>query len=111
MTTKTLREFARGKDCQVGLFGCTPFHEGVCLAHWRDSSTGMGQKEHDLIAAWACPSCHDQIDGRANYKPEWDVDGYHAYLKEVERYFMKGIIKTQQKVLRALNQGEVRLPK
>ena len=103
MATKTLRDYARGKDCQIGLPGCTPHHEGVCLAHWRDSSTGMRQKEHDLIGAWACPNCHDLVDGRVQVPDERRV--------YVVSEFLRGIIKTQQKVLRALKEGKVRLPK
>jgi hypothetical protein len=35
------------------------------LAHYRLAGTcGMGIKPHDLLGAWACSSCHDEIDRR-----------------------------------------------
>lgn len=110
MATMTLREYARsGKPCLVNLPGCQTFHEGVCLAHWRDGSTGAGQKEHDLIGAWACPHCHDLVDGRKRLREGHDPQSNgHIF---IQTKFMRGIIKTQQEVLRALKEGKVRLPK
>jgi len=68
-----LRETARGRDCQVRLEGICNFDpDTTVLAHYRLAGTcGMGLKPHDLLGAWACSSCHDEIDHRTwNFAPE-----------------------------------------
>ena len=87
-----LRKYAQGKPCMIRLPGCTGIAEETVLCHYRDSSTGMGQKENDLIGAWGCSHCHDVVDGRRNY--EWiDPAGTgHA--------FLQAIIRTQQQLIR-----------
>lgn len=86
-----LRNYAKGKTCQIRLPGCT---DGpACLAHLRTADTGYGQKENDLLGAWACQNCHDIVDGRKNLPP--------AYLEcfDVKQAFYDGIIRTQKKLV------------
>lgn len=61
-----LRKAARGQPCLVRIPGvCNGDPETTVLAHWRAPGlAGMGQKPHDLIGAWACSACHDEVDGR-----------------------------------------------
>lgn len=61
-----LREFAKGKPCQMRVPGICNFNpETTVLAHIRRGGVaGMGQKPADIIAVHACSSCHDYIDGR-----------------------------------------------
>jgi hypothetical protein len=50
-----LRKEAKGRGCMVRIFGiCNHNSETVVLA----------MKSPDLIGAWACSACHDELDGR-----------------------------------------------
>ena len=62
---KDLRKLARMQDCMVRLPGCDGGGETTVLAHYRLAGyCGTGIKPPDLMAAWCCAHCHDQIDGR-----------------------------------------------
>lgn len=88
-----LREYARGKECQIRLPGCSYNPEETILCHHRNSSTGMGQKAHDLQGAWGCKHCHDIVDGRKQPPPGWEG-------RDVELAFFEGIMRTQSEILR-----------
>ena len=46
---------------------CNFNSETVVLAHIRLTGiSGMGMKSPDLIGAWACSACHDELDGRTH---------------------------------------------
>jgi hypothetical protein len=46
---------------------CNFNSETVVLAHIRLAGvSGMGVKSPDLIGAWACSACHDEVDGRTH---------------------------------------------
>lgn len=61
-----LRKEAKDRDCMVRLPGICNFNpETTVLAHYRKAGiSGIGQKSPDLIGAWACSACHDEIDRR-----------------------------------------------
>ncbi len=82
-----LTKMARGRDCQVRLPGiCNRDPETTVLAHYRLAGTcGMGIKPHDLLGAWACSSCHDEIDRRTRH-----IDSNSADLAHLE-----GMVRTQ----------------
>jgi hypothetical protein len=63
-----LRKEARGRGCTVRIPGVCNFNsETVVLAHIRLAGiSGMGMKSPDLLGAWACNACHDEIDGRTH---------------------------------------------
>lgn len=87
-----LTKLARGRDCQVRLPGiCSHDPETTVLAHYRLAGTcGMGIKPHDLLGAWACSSCHDEIDRRTRR-----IDADSAALAHLE-----GVIRTQAILLK-----------
>lgn len=86
--SKKLRYSARGQDCMVRLPGICNFNpETTVLAHLNGG--GMGTKKSDLLAAFCCSSCHDEIDGRTNISSVCE----HAFL---ELYFRKGVERTQE---------------
>ena len=62
----SLRKEAKGRGCMVRLPSICNFNsETVVLAHIRlQGVSGMGMKSPDLIGAWACSACHDELDGR-----------------------------------------------
>ena len=62
----TLRKEAKGRPCMVRLPNVCNFNnDTVVLAHIRlQGVSGMGMKSPDLLGAWACSACHDEIDGR-----------------------------------------------
>lgn len=82
-----LTKAARGRECQVRIPGiCNGNPETTVLAHYRLAGTcGMGIKPHDLLGAWACSSCHDEIDRRTRR-----IDADSAALAHLE-----GVIRTQ----------------
>lgn len=58
-----LRRSAKYRQCQVRIPSvCNRDSETVVLAHVGKSH--MGGKCHDLLATFACSSCHDVMDGR-----------------------------------------------
>ena len=64
----TLRKEAKGRPCMVRIPNICNFNnETVVLAHIRlQGVSGMGMKSPDLLGAWACSACHDEIDGRTH---------------------------------------------
>lgn len=64
----TLRKEAKGRPCMVRIPNVCNFNnETVVLAHIRlQGVSGMGMKSPDLLGAWACSACHDEIDGRTH---------------------------------------------
>ncbi|WP_099121302.1 nuclease domain-containing protein [Xenorhabdus sp. KK7.4] len=77
-----------------GLFHCPGICNGnsetVVLAHYRMAGIcGMGMKPHDLFGAWACSSCHDEIDRRTI-----QTDADYAHMAHLE-----GVIRTQSILL------------
>ena len=87
-----LRKYAKGKPCMIRAPGCSYNDEETVLCHWRDSSTGAGQKEADLIGAWGCRHCHDLVDDRLRN------NGYNY--EQVRTWHLDGIIRTQQQLIR-----------
>lgn len=90
-TIKKLRDYARGKRCMVNLECCNHNPETTVLAHVYPKGTkGMGMKGLDIIATWACSSCHDVLDGRA--KSEYSHEdlqriGFESALKTIEALY------------------------
>jgi hypothetical protein len=64
----SLRKEARGRGCTVRIPNVCNFNsETVVLAHIRLAGvSGIGMKSPDLLGAWACSACHDEIDGRTH---------------------------------------------
>ena len=88
-----LRQYAKGKPCMVRTPLCNFDPETTVLAHWRDSSTGMGQKEFDALGSWACAECHSLVDGRNKNHP-------YSY-EEVRTWHLEGIIRTIKELAKA----------
>lgn len=63
-----LRKLAKDRPCMVRLPDiCNHNPATTVLAHIRmPGISGMGLKANDVIGSWACSSCHDTIDRRAN---------------------------------------------
>ncbi|OBX05744.1 phage protein [Gallibacterium genomosp. 3] len=82
-----LRKEAKGRECQVRLPGiCNHNPETVVLAHFRMAGiNGVGMKPDDMFGAWACSSCHDEIDRRTRKMDYEFVRLAHA----------EGVIRTQ----------------
>ena len=61
-----LRKAAKDRGCTVRIPGVCNFNSATTvLAHIRLTGvSGMGMKSPDLLGAWACSACHDEIDGR-----------------------------------------------
>ena len=61
-----LRKAAKDRGCTVRIPGVCNFNSATTvLAHIRLTGvSGMGMKSPDLLGAWACNACHDEIDGR-----------------------------------------------
>lgn len=85
-----LRKAARGQPCQVRIPGvCNGDPATTVLAHYRLPGTcGVGMKPPDEQAAWACSSCHDEVDGRT-------FTGMHNKT-ELRLYHAEGVFRTQE---------------
>lgn len=81
-----LRDFARGKDCQIRIPGVCNFNpETTVLCHIRMAGiTGVGMKASDLLGAHGCSACHDEVDRRTRTHPD----------EMVHLWFLEGIIRT-----------------
>lgn len=61
--SKKIRESARGADCTIRFPGICNFNpETTVLAHF--NGAGMALKDDDDEGAYACSSCHDELDRR-----------------------------------------------
>lgn len=66
-------ESARDQQCQVRLPGCE-YHTAI-LAHIRRKwNAGVGMKPADYMGAFACDSCHAQLDRRAGNLTQAEID-------------------------------------
>lgn len=82
-----ITQSAKGQQCQVRLEGiCNGNPETVVLAHYRMSGTcGTGIKPNDILGAYACSACHDEVDRRTRYLDADTVRLHHA----------EGVLRTQ----------------
>ncbi len=56
-----LRAEAAYRQCQIRLDVCRTAPTVLC--HFRlIGLSGLGMKNHDLLAAWGCSSCHECVD-------------------------------------------------
>ncbi|MCM4492323.1 DUF1364 domain-containing protein [Escherichia coli] len=70
---------------------CNGNPETTVLAHYRMAGIcGTGMKPDDLIGAWACSACHDEIDRRTH-----NLDN-----KDARLYHLEGVIRTQAILLK-----------
>lgn len=92
-------KLARGQDCTVRIPGiCCHNPETVVLAHYRMAGlAGVGMKPSPLVGAWACASCHNEIDGRTRLSglPREQLRLIHAEacLRTLARLIEMGRIK------------------
>ncbi|HDL7801223.1 TPA: DUF1364 domain-containing protein [Yersinia enterocolitica] len=89
MKKVNLRKEARGRECQIRIFGvCNHDSDTTVLAHYRLAGTcGIAIKPDDAQGAWACSACHDACDGRI--KTEYSCD-------ELRLFHAEGVMRTQQ---------------
>ena len=76
---------------------CNFNSETVVLAHIRLTGvSGMGMKSPDLIGAWACSACHDEIDGRTNRsgltRDELRLAHYDGMVRTIVQLEKEGLI-------------------
>lgn len=92
-----LRREAKGRECQVRLSGiCNHDPATTVLAHYRLSGTcGLGMKPNDLQGAWACSSCHDEVDRRTRILENEYVRLAHAdgVIRTIDILLKEGKIK------------------
>lgn len=94
----SLRKEARGRGCTVRIPGVCNFNsETVVLAHIRVAGvSGMGLKSPDLLGAWACSNCHDEIDGRTHTsglsRDELRLAHYDGMARTIMQLHKEGLI-------------------
>lgn len=97
MKQDKLTQAARGRDCTVRLPGiCNGNPETVVLAHYRMAGIcGTGIKPHNLLGAWACSACHDEIDRRTRRMPVEDARMYHleGMVRTLNTLIAEGAVK------------------
>lgn len=93
-----LRKKARGRNCTVRIPSvCNHNSETVVLAHIRVTGvSGMGLKSPDLLGAWACSACHDEIDGRTHTsglsRDELRLAHYDGMARTIMQLHKEGLI-------------------
>ena len=94
----SLRKEARGRGCTVRIPGVCNFNsETTVLAHIRVAGvSGMGLKSPDLLGAWACSACHDEIDGRTHKsglsRDELRLAHYDGMARTIMQLHKEGLI-------------------
>ena len=98
-----LRKLAERQECMLRLPGiCNHNPETTVLAHIRNQWFGAGSKPPDICAIFACSSCHDAIDGRANPNVFAEMahkgESYHKYIldavmRQLHWYVKNDILK------------------
>jgi ferredoxin len=87
---------ARGRHCTIRIPGvCNGNPETVVAAHSNQlqHGKGMGIKAHDCYAAWACSSCHAEIDqGNKLSRQEKDEYWQAGFERTILQMFLLGII-------------------
>jgi hypothetical protein len=92
---KVIRRSARGKQCTLRLECCNGNAETTVLAHIRNSAwCGTGMKPHDLLSLYACSSCHDAMDGRANGECT-DEDVLRAHCETLMSMVRDGLVSVK----------------
>ncbi|PKR56383.1 nuclease domain-containing protein [Thalassospira lohafexi] len=90
-----IRNSARGKPCALRLQCCNGNNETTVLAHIRKFGwAGIAQKPHDLLALYACSSCHDVMDGRAKGECE-DADILRAHGETLMSMVREGLVEVK----------------
>jgi len=80
-----LRKQARGRECQIRIYGiCNGNPETSVLCHL--PSGGMGIKSSDIHASIGCSSCHDEVDRRTRKLSK----------EEAELALLQGMVRTQE---------------
>lgn len=93
-----LRKEAAYRECQIRIPGvCRSHPEDCVLCHAQTPAgiRGMGQKSHDLIAAFGCSACHDEYDRRTR-----KVEAEFA-----RQCFYEGVLRTLNILI---NEGKVK---
>lgn len=94
----SLRNKAKGRPCMVRIPNVCNFNnDTVVLAHIRlQGISGMGMKSPDILGAWACSACHDEIDGRTHKSPftraELRLAHYDGMARTIEKLHKEGLI-------------------
>lgn len=90
-----LTKLAMGKPCMIRLPAICNFNpETTVLCHYRLPGTcGTGIKPPDLLGAWGCSACHDEVDGRTHKLGSGAVS--------LVRYlFAEGVMRTQYALIK-----------
>jgi len=88
-----IRKSARGQECQVRLEEiCCDNTETTVLAHV--NGAGVARKSLDIFGAYACCSCHREIDRLPNLSHVVCFDDAIKIIK-----FYEGVFRTQKLML------------
>ena len=94
----SLRKEARGRGCTVRIPGVCNFNsETTVLGHIRVAGvSGMALKSPDLLGAWACSACHDEIDGRTHKsgmtRDELPLAHYDGMARTIMQLHKEGLV-------------------
>lgn len=92
IVSKKIRDSARGEDCSLRMIGVCNFNsETTVLAHLPCGMKGVGMKSPDIMAVYACSSCHDVLDGRGKGDIDWR-DILRALAETQCKFFEKGLL-------------------
>lgn len=92
VVSKKLRDSARDQTCTLRLQGCGYDDGTVVLAHLPCGQKGIGMKGPDVIACFACDSCHSIIDGRKRGEYE-TADLLRALAETQVHWIERGLLK------------------
>ena len=84
--SKKIRDSARGQQCTVRLQGiCNWNPETTVLAHF--NGAGWALKEDDDEGAFACSSCHDELDRRTQtFEIEYVKSAFNDGVRRTRKY-------------------------
>lgn len=95
--SKRLLDAARGQQCTIQIPGiCNGNPETTVAAHSNSlrHGKGLGIKAHDCYVAWACSSCHAEIDQGSKLSRQQKDDYWQAgFEKTILQKFLLGIVR------------------
>ena len=97
-----LRDYAKGKECQVRIPGVCNFNpETTVLAHLNQIGiSGRSLKAPDQLAAWCCSACHDEVDERTHNYHMWNIPEDEPWAHQIiQLAFLEGIMRTQYELI------------
>jgi hypothetical protein len=102
-----LRQSARGQCCAFMLPGCDGGYETTVLAHAPSEVKATATKSDDFWSAYACYSCHNQIDLH-KLPPEAEAKAWLRAIQRTQRiWYQEGLMEFPVREAKPKQSGKI----